>query len=233
MAYPRQLVQTIAQAFGLSEATVAVHDRLLAENGLRVSGGRGRSASQVRPEDAANLLIAIAGAPISGPSVRETIQTVARYAHLPAKHPTYNQQGNWDGIRALSGLTKGHSFSAALSEIIRAFARGDLETMDQIWAPSRRTADHDPGFLEVVVEIASPWPEAKITISGYRSHPTLEQKDVFLRYETIVPDDPSEWLENRRSLVNDLQQVRRFGENTFRMLARLFENTPKKNDANK
>ena len=46
-------------AMGVSEETVAVHDRNLVVAGLRTKGGRGTSAAKVTPRDAARLFVAV------------------------------------------------------------------------------------------------------------------------------------------------------------------------------
>src|SRR3569833_1510608 len=105
MPYPRQLVTAIAESFGIPEATVALHDRLLAEAGLRTSGGRGRSAAKVNTDDAANLLIAVAAEPITGPTVRDSAQTVRKYALLPAWAGfPLDKAGDWASVPGLNRL---------------------------------------------------------------------------------------------------------------------------------
>jgi hypothetical protein len=75
MATPGQMVQTLAEATGVPRATVAQFDRVLAENGLRSSGGRATSAARVTPRDVANLLLAIMGSPMSGAAIKEAART--------------------------------------------------------------------------------------------------------------------------------------------------------------
>src|SRR5258707_15474353 len=83
MATPGQLVECVAAALNVPRATVVLYDRILAENGLRSKGGRGRSAAKVTVEDAANLLIAIAGTPTSG--IGSAAATVKQFASLKYK----------------------------------------------------------------------------------------------------------------------------------------------------
>src|SRR4051812_5015787 len=75
MGSPGELVRCVARVLKVSEATVVQYDRNLAEAGLRTKGGRGRSAARITSQDAANLLIVIAGAPITGATVKETLAT--------------------------------------------------------------------------------------------------------------------------------------------------------------
>src|SRR4051812_9790994 len=82
MATPGQLVKCIAEALGIPAPTVVQYDRLLAENGLRSKGGRGNSAANVTPIDAANLLIAIMGSPVAGASIKPAIEVCKTYGKL-------------------------------------------------------------------------------------------------------------------------------------------------------
>jgi hypothetical protein len=55
---PGQLVRAVSIALDVPEETVVQHDRNLVVAGLRTRGGRGRSAPEVTPVDAARLLVA-------------------------------------------------------------------------------------------------------------------------------------------------------------------------------
>src|SRR5438105_5022742 len=115
---------TIAQILGIPEATVVQHDRNLATAGLRTKAGRGRSAAQVTSHDAANLLIAIGGAPISGASVKESRRTCERYRLLRA----YGKSGSFSRLRSrlptLVRLPDKHSFGDAIATLINSIAAG-------------------------------------------------------------------------------------------------------------
>src|SRR5690348_8722866 len=82
MATPGSLVLTIASTLGLPAATVTQFDRVLAENGLRLKGGRGTSAAKVSARDAANLLLSILGSPIGGAAIKNAAQTCSAYSSL-------------------------------------------------------------------------------------------------------------------------------------------------------
>ena len=55
---PGQLVKAVSLALNVPEETVVQHDRNLVLAGLRTKGGRGRSAPEVTPLDAARLFVA-------------------------------------------------------------------------------------------------------------------------------------------------------------------------------
>lgn len=60
MATPREMVSAISIAMCIPVETVAVHDRLLAEAGLRTRAKRGRGKTSMTPQDAANLVVSVA-----------------------------------------------------------------------------------------------------------------------------------------------------------------------------
>ncbi len=61
---PGAFVETLSEVLGLPRKSVAVIDRVLAVAGLRSLGGRGPSAAQVTPRDAARLLVATMATPV-------------------------------------------------------------------------------------------------------------------------------------------------------------------------
>ncbi|MBR0974331.1 hypothetical protein [Bradyrhizobium japonicum] len=143
MATPGQLVDCVAAALNVSHATVVLYDRVLAEKGLRSKGGRGKSAAKVTAEDAANLLIAIAGTPASG--IGSAASTVKQFTKLKYKEvksdllpvvlpdllergATAEQLEKWGLINepkfleipGLDGLKAEHSFRDGLIALIEA-----------------------------------------------------------------------------------------------------------------
>ncbi|MBT1516813.1 hypothetical protein KIP88_41135 [Bradyrhizobium sp. SRL28] len=91
MATPGQLVECVASALNVPQATVVLYDRVLAEKGLRSKGGRGKSAAKVTVEDAANLLIAIAGTSSGG--IATAARTVELYSGL-----RYQKRSSWKDL---------------------------------------------------------------------------------------------------------------------------------------
>jgi hypothetical protein len=138
MATPGQLVDCIATALSLPKPTVALYDRLLSEAGYRSKAGRGRGSAHVTVEDAANLLIAIAGAPATGASINAAVSTVEHVAGMK-----YDRVGEMDhynllGLKGkerknprarvpgLCTLPDAHSFRDALTATIEAFREQKL-----------------------------------------------------------------------------------------------------------
>lgn len=85
MATSGQLIVAVAEALGITPASVAVFDRALSEAGIRTKGGRGRSAAQMTSLDAANLLIAVISSPIAGPMTASALGQWDAYASLRVK----------------------------------------------------------------------------------------------------------------------------------------------------
>jgi hypothetical protein len=221
MASPGQLVETIASALGVPRQTVIQHDRQLAAKGYRRKGGRGRSAIRVTTEDAASLLIAVAAAPVSGPVVKETVGTFEKYASLPAWKLHHYEPGNWSGLKVLSELPKGHSFSEALATLIREYARGNFASVDFVWSNFPGAESGDPGDVQVTVTLEGPIPTAGIKIIGHRSEPKLEVKDAELSYQPkISPARAKGGL--TVSHRGDLVQMRAFTDYTLKAVAALF-----------
>jgi hypothetical protein len=126
MATPGQLVRTMANVLGIPEPTVAQYDRHLAEAGLRRVGGRGTSAAKVSATDAANLLIAIVGSPVSGASIKSAKETCDNYGYLPAANFSDTTRFSDHGLISLAKLGKKHTFRDALITLIEGASRGEL-----------------------------------------------------------------------------------------------------------
>lgn len=79
-----KLANVVAEALGLSGQTVVQHVKNLQAHGLLLSTGRGRGAAQMRPIDAARLVLAAAGSDLVKDSV-EAAQSFGRL--LPIARP--------------------------------------------------------------------------------------------------------------------------------------------------
>ncbi|KQY12630.1 hypothetical protein [Rhizobium sp. Root482] len=134
MATPKELVAQIAHQTGVPEGTVTLHDRNLMNAGLRSEGQRGRGRSVVNYQDAANLLIAVAGSR----NVKDSVKTVRDYAGLVASQPLVFGQ-----------IKRGHNFADALSAMLEA-----------VPADRDAYAGRDGGTIEVW--LYGPTPRARI-----------------------------------------------------------------------
>lgn len=233
MPTPGDLIQAVSDCFQVPEATVFQHDRMLVQAGFRQAGGRGRNSS-VTPEDAANLVIAIVGAPPFGPTVKESGPTLKKYARLPAKAvDVYPTPGIWS--RSMPNLKPGHSFASALGEIIRCFASGRFDHAINVWPELKQVmtpdlaerlaseepdelpiGEFDPGTIDVAVTIAWPSPKAEIKILGRIGLPRPNAMEERLEYVSLP-------RANKIVRECDLHQIRNFSEDTLKIIASLFK----------
>lgn len=118
MASPMQMMECVASALGVDLATVVSHDRNLVTAGLRTKGGRGTSAARMTSADAANLIIALAGAE----QVRGNVDYVNKFASLASTRGSLGAP--------LRNLGQGHSFAEALTFLIQGYADGSFRGAD-------------------------------------------------------------------------------------------------------
>lgn len=206
MPTPGQLIEVVSDTLGVPAATVFQHDRALVEAGYRRATVRGRSAS-VTTHDAANLVIAIVGAPPFGPTVKESADTLKKYGRLPAQAAgPYLEAGAW--ARTMPALKTGHTFASALAEILECLSSGRFESAIGIWPElklvmtpelvsqqaSQPLPDGttilpvgvwDPGTVDIDVEVRWPRANAEIKITGRISHPFPNKEEEALRYFSI------------------------------------------------
>jgi hypothetical protein len=124
---PGQLVKAVSIALDVPEETVVQHDRNLAMSGLRTKGGRGRSAPEVTPLDAARLFIAILGAVRTKDSVDtinkfETAMFRGRHAWLGGVEVATGSAAQETDI-AVASLPLNHNLIDALAVLIEEASR--------------------------------------------------------------------------------------------------------------
>lgn len=235
MASPGEMVKRIAETLGVPEASVTLHDRNLADAGLRTKGGRGRSAAKMSACDAANLLMAVAGSSM----VKDAVQTVEAYANLPARNGEFSFDSEehrlgFEGseprcwhlagfpIAALQELTADHTFKDALSALISAAASGSLqETIDKL--PTEMVGEHRiPNLWRIEVILWGPYPQSAIRIFARG----FSEKHSY----SLIPDDMDalmKWsrdLESSSQSSGDLKQTREFSAKTILAVGDLLKN---------
>ncbi|GAB1717551.1 MAG: hypothetical protein NTAFB05_25930 [Nitrobacter sp.] len=134
MATPKQLVEKVAELTAVPVGSVILHDRNLLTAGLRSEGQRGRGKSVVTVEDAANLLIAVAGSR----NVKDSAETVRLYSPLVADAPL-----------EFGEEVRGKTFGDALAALLEA-------------VPADRESYNDPEYGSVDVWLFGPNPAARI-----------------------------------------------------------------------
>lgn len=233
------MVKRIAEASGIPEATVTVHDRNLADAGLRTKGGRGRSAAKMSATDVANLLVAVAGSSM----VKDAVQTVEDYSALPSRsgstslrkdsqsfHHSGNSPPGWDlssfPVPALQSLPANHSLRDALVALIEAAADGSLEAAAdslpvQEFGRSREEGSWKlRGFWGIEVSLSGPYPQAKIRIYCRDFSET--------HHYSAIPSDAAEimkWAEamDAKGGGGDLKQIREFSAKTIMAMGELLK----------
>jgi hypothetical protein len=213
VASPGQLVELVSETLGVPRATVALHDRNLAEAGLRKMGGRGPSAAIMDSVDAANLLIAVVAAPINGPAIVSSAATCELYSRLPFREKEAHPIRRSRDLLSRLGLSPAHTFGEALAAFIDgARTRESPES-------SRRLAHWD-----IMTTIEAPIPLANFAVSQY-------PVSVHLYYGDLSPEGGLRrmaWESTRKKQfqAGDLHQSRWFGTDTIRLIANMLGGLP-------
>lgn len=225
MASPGEMVKRIAEVLGVPEATVVVHDRNLAEAGLRTKGGRGRSAAKMNAADVANLLVAVAGASM----VKDAVQVVTDYSTLASrsaensvrvdaqnfKHNA-NASSAWDlsgfPIASLQKLRAAHSFHDAIVALIASAADGSLLEAANSLTVEQVGNHRIPNLWWIQVTLWGPYPQAAIRIGCN----DFSEKHTY----SAIPTDMDELVKWNKEMEadrpqGDLKQIREFSSKTI------------------
>jgi hypothetical protein len=150
MATPGQLVEAMADALGISKATVFQYDRVLSEHGLRSKRGRGTSAAKVTPLDVANLLTAIGASSPLGLSAKDAVEICKKYSALRSVGPAgAKSEVSKIGLERLASLPDGHSFQQALAALIECAGQREFSALDD---------------AAIYVQFVGPIPRAQIVV---------------------------------------------------------------------
>lgn len=126
----------MGNVLGISKATVVQYDRMLSEHGLRSKRGRGTSAAKVTPEDAANLLIALAASASSGAAPKDAVSVCKKFGSFVAV-PLDDWQASCSklGLSLLADLAPEHTLRKALAALTSSAAKGELSQSSdvQVW----------------------------------------------------------------------------------------------------
>jgi hypothetical protein len=215
MATPGDLVRTMAELLGIPVATVVQYDRQLAEAGLRSKRGRGTSAAAITAADAATLLIAIAAAPLSGPTLKDAVRSCQAYGSLPIRWEASRPKRFRNfGLPTLASLRREHCLHDALSVLIDGAARGEFF---KIPVRGQRPITKADAFCGARFEGPHPWAEivADATLGD-------SQKWDVARLVYATPNDPRRKLgREQREHSGDLFQIRGVSFRTIRGLGDL------------
>jgi hypothetical protein len=127
MAKLSDLIAALSQLLPMPEQTVAVYARLLRQERLLSTGGRGPGAANMSPDDCARLLLAI----MAADQVKDAVEAVERFWSLPVEFLQTREtqpkaeRKNWLPLpESLSALKEEQSLGSALVGLIAA-ARDD------------------------------------------------------------------------------------------------------------
>jgi hypothetical protein len=218
---PGQLVRAVSIALEVPEETVVQHDRNLIVAGLRTKSGRGRSAPEVTPLDAARLLVATLGSIRTKDSVATVKQFERAIFEPPDRPKVIDFRGYKLGVdadtqiemdSAIASLPHTHNFIEALAALI-ADASRPIENL-QVFLNR---------FVRLGVSCSSP--SGRATIGEIR----------FLGYavptEEPTNSSPEAWRE-RQYYASGIRQERRVSGTAIMLLGAAFrENGPRYADA--
>jgi hypothetical protein len=152
---PGQLVKAVATALDAPEETVTQHDRNLVVAGLRTKGGRGRSAPDVTPLDAARLFSAAVGSLRAKDSVKTVVSyeqaicdfKASQFSEAELRQFASERGFEYKGLEAFAdpailALPEDHNFVDAITALISAAA-----------APIADLDDHLKRFAELLVRV--------------------------------------------------------------------------------
>jgi hypothetical protein len=136
MASPAQLMHTMSCATGVPLATIVGIDRRLVKGELRTKGGRGFSAAQMTPLDAARLLTGV----LASPHANAAVDAVQRYIRTRVDEVRSSDKlFGAVSLDDLAALPAGHSFVDALTALIGSVSSGALAkvigTSNDGWVP--------------------------------------------------------------------------------------------------
>lgn len=143
MASPKELVQVVSDNMGVAIETVTVIDRWLADAGLRTRALRGRGATPMTYQDAANLIIATA----LDANPKDAVRLVNEYSALPVRR-----------LRESTNKDKtflGDTFGRALANMVEAVAASREEFS---------ASEDSPHHMAATVTMRGPEPQAEIQL---------------------------------------------------------------------
>ncbi|CAK7257257.1 MULTISPECIES: hypothetical protein [unclassified Shinella] len=184
MANSKQLAKAISEVLGVPLKTIEQIDRVLSEAGLRHVGGRGPFAAKMQASDAANLLIAVAAAPVSGAFVKDAARNCRHYMSLTVSRndakPWFNGNSRIPQIAALPPM---HSVADFLTAAIEAAISGDLQ--------EALTISYSSGIKQILpraveFQFWGPLPQVRISLS----QPEVEQEPETHERKIYIDDSP-------------------------------------------
>jgi hypothetical protein len=198
MVTPGELCDLTAKLLGHGPNTTAIAWRALRENSQVTSGGRGRSAAQCVPADAANLLIATLGKL----PLMSYFKSWERYSTLKGAitHPSPGEGFAITNEFAPLLAKPRHTLKEGMTALLSAATLGSLQDFLREYLGPQESVP----FESVLVGFIAPLPQAFIAIRNKSS-----QRGLHLFYsetsDTYDPDGIVEWPRELPREAGDLR----------------------------
>jgi hypothetical protein len=205
-------MHTVSNATGVSLPTITDIDRKLVAGKLRTKAGRGFSAAEMTPLDAARLLTAV----LASPQANASVDAVARYAQTRTdKTRSSDKLFGAIGLDDLLSLPPRHSFVDGLAALIASAATGSLA---QLIAQS-----NDGWIPHIEIFAFTRATRGRIRIAGLPNGLTASIEYVPVTRSTATRSKKE--VRNRAAIgtdsFGDLEQSRRITERTVLSVAQL------------
>lgn len=235
MATPGELIKAVSAVLGIPEATATTYYRSLREAGLVTRGGRGPSAPNMTPRDAAQLLIAAGGSRAEKETAEKIVRDFDRVQSfdsarrmaqpVPGGKPGWldgdwiEGKGTWvlDGfsIPQLQALPARHTPADALTALIEA------AMADAIVSSHSGLKAHG-----INVNLYGPEPHAGIEIDLHGDGDFSYHEEVSYQLAEQIDAHPGNHAEVEQSVRRaygngDLKITRQFSHRTIYAIARL------------
>lgn len=222
----------MASVLAVPQTTVDQIDRVLAEAGLRRMGGRGNSAARMSFDDAANELIAVAAAPVSGAFVKDAAKNCLNYASLRVSKQ--DARPWFDGkypVPQIAALPADHTVGDVLRAILEASASGDLQAAVTKYYgedTNTRIASIAPRTVEFM--FIGPFPQVRVKLGrpgNGEDYGAVEEKIYIEEYDGGTDlGQLTAWnaqMTNKYGEHGDLEQIRIFTVRTILSIGKLFK----------
>lgn len=213
MATPAQLMHAISSLTGVPLPTIVVIDRELLEGNLRTKGGRGLSAAQMTPLDAARILTAV----LASAQANTSVEAVERYAKTRLDGAQSNYKAFFTTkLDDLASLPERHSFVDALAALILSASTGSLARLAE--------KSEDGGMPHIEVFAFTRATRGRLRISGLPHGRTGILEYVDAHSDMKQARGESGGRKRKTSIAEgngDLEQSRRLTERTIIPIAKL------------
>lgn len=207
MATPGQLMNALYAATGIPLPTIVDLDRKLVKGGLRTKGGRGLSAAQMTPLDAARLLTAL----LASGHANTAVEAVKRYTSTQCdRERSSRDQFGAAHFDELTSLPAHHGFVDALAAVIAAASTGSL---------AKLVDDEKGSTPHIEVFALTRATRGRIRISGLPNGLTVSME--YISQSTAKKKGRPSRQANNEQGGGDLEQSRRITERTLFPVARI------------